>query len=342
MLEILYFMIDLNKLLFTILLNKNVSDIYLFENSSPTIREFNEIVFLQMPNLSTLEIKGIITTLLEKDPDKRKNNKIDQETRNFTFDFDKNNRLRIYIYNNANQSGVIIHILKLKTILLNVPENFYQITEKETGLMLIAGLTNSGKTTTILHILNQIQNKHILIFDKKYELKVKSDKSLISYCNTISEIRKKSPDIILFHDIDDDKKLIETAINCLRDGFLVIASLSASSLKNAITKMIIHENDSLRVLSEYVTAVMFQVLIKKKDCLDSLAVYDFFSFNNAMKNYIIKSDIKQLPSLNIHNTINDLVKKEILDYTAADKTLIKLGYCGLNSNMYNSKQNDVF
>ncbi|WP_339047181.1 ATPase, T2SS/T4P/T4SS family [Candidatus Mesenet endosymbiont of Phosphuga atrata] len=335
-------MIDLNKLLSTILLNKNVSDIYLFENSPPTIREFNEIIFLQMPNLSTLEIKDIIATLLEKDPGKKGSNEIDQETKNFTFDFDANNRLRVHIYDNANQSSVIIHILKLNTTLLNVPKNFYQIIEKAVGLVLIAGPINSGKTTTILHILNQIQNKHILIFDKKCELRVKSDKSLINYCNAISEIRKRSPDIIFFHDIDDDEGLVKTAINCLQDGFLVIASLSASSLKNAIAKMVIHEDNALSVLSEHIIAVMFQILIKKKDCSDSLAIYDFFPLNTVMKNYIINADIKQLPNLNINNIINDLVKKEILDYTAADKTLIKLGYCGLDSNVHNLKRDNEF
>lgn len=335
-------MMDLNKLFSTILLNKNVSDIYLFENSPPTIREFNEIIFLQMPNLSTLDIKDIITTLLEKDPSKKESNEIDQETKNFTFDFDANNRLRVHIYDNTNQNGVIIHILKLNTTLLNVPESFYKIIEKAIGLMLIAGPINSGKTTTALHILNQIQNKNILIFDKKHELRVKSDKSLISYCNTASEIKKRSPDIIFFHDIDDDEGLVKTAINCLQDGFLVIASLSASSLKNAIAKMVIYESNALRVLSEYITAVMFQVLIKEKDCLGNLAVYDFFPLNNAIKNCIINADIKQLPNLNINSTINDLVKKEILDYTAADKVLIKLDYGGLDSNVHHLKLDDAF
>ncbi|WP_339045412.1 ATPase, T2SS/T4P/T4SS family [Candidatus Mesenet endosymbiont of Agriotes lineatus] len=335
-------MVNLDKLLSIILQNKNVSDIYFFENSPPIIREFNEIIFLQIPSLSTTEIKDIITILFEKDLGKKGSNETDQETKDFTFDFDANNRLRVHICNSFNQSSIVIHVLKPNSTSLNIPENFYQIIGKEVGLVLIAGPINSGKTITALHILNQIQNKHILIFDKKHELGVKSDKSLISYCNTTLEIRRKSPDIILFHDIDDDKRLIETAINCLQDGFLVIASLSALSFKDAIAKMVINKNNTLRVLSEYITAVMFQVLIKKKDCLGSLAVYDLFPLNTVMKNHIINADIKQLPNLNINNIINDLVKKEILDYTAADKTLTKLGYGGLDSNVHNLKQDDAF
>lgn len=335
-------MIDLNKLLSITLQNKNVSDIYLFENSPPSIREFNEIVFLQMPTLSTAEIKNIIAILLEKDLGKKESNKTNQEIKDFTFDFDANNRLRIHICNSPNQSSIIIHILRLSTTSLNVPEDFYQTIEKEAGLVLISGPLNSGKTTTMLHTLNQIQNKHILIFDEKHELRVKTNKSLISYCSATSKIKKRSPDIIFFHDIDDDKRLIEIAINCLQDGISVIASLRASSLKDAIAKMVIHENNALRALSEHIIAVMFQVLIKKKDYSDSLAVYDFFLSNNLMKNCIINADIKQLPNLNINNTINDLVKKGVLDHTAAEKTLIKLGYGGLDSNAYNLKQDDAF
>ncbi len=344
-------MTDLHKLLSTILSNhKNTSDIYLFANYPPIIREFEEIIFLQIPNLSILEVKEAINLLSQKyfEHCQKENSEIDKESniKDFTFDFDIKHRLRVHIDDNLNQHGIIIHVLRLDITDLNIPKDFYQAINRDSGLILIASPLNNGQTTTIISILSQIENKRILIFDTKCELKIKSDKSLISYCDLISEnfIRKKSPDIVFFHDIDNDKKLIEVATNCIQDGLLVITSLNSLSIKSAIAKIAIffNNNNILHVLSERIIAVMFQVLVKKKDCLGSLAVYDFISFDNEMKNLIKENNIKELSNQNIDNLINDLVEKEVLDYAAAEKVLIKLGYNGLNNSTSNLKHDDVF
>jgi len=65
---------------------------------------------------------------------------------------------------------------------LGVPEIVKRMTYQSQGVMLVTGKTNSGKTTTLNALINEInneQNKKILTLEKPVEYKHKSNKSII-------------------------------------------------------------------------------------------------------------------------------------------------------------------
>ena len=118
------------------------------------------------------------------------------------------------------------------------------------GMVLLAGVTGSGKSTTIgsmLNWINQNMNKHILTVEDPIEFVFTSDQCLINQLELGQDVSnfhvamkhavREDPDIILVGEMRD-RDTFETAIHAAETGHLVFGTIHASSAPGTIPRII--------------------------------------------------------------------------------------------------------
>jgi twitching motility protein PilT len=135
---------------------------------------------------------------------------------------------------------------------LGVPQTFVNLLDHESGLMLIAGPTGAGKSTTrasLIGVVNETENKHILSLSDTVEFSFTNNQSLIrqrevgpgkdarSYPEALADALRQDPDIITLGDLRDQMSM-ELALDAAQTGHLVIAEIHAHKTTEALTRIL--------------------------------------------------------------------------------------------------------
>ena len=167
---------------------------------------------------------------------------------------------------------------------LGVPDIVRRMTYQPQGLILVTGKTNSGKTTTLNALVNEInetQNKKILSLENPIEFKHTSKKSIIvqkeigkggdvlSFSDGVKNSLREDCDIVIIGEIRD-KLTMEAAIETAESGHLVIGTLHTKSCAETIDRMInfyeVSDQASIKyLLSSVLKLVVSQRLLKGID-----------------------------------------------------------------------------
>ena len=133
---------------------------------------------------------------------------------------------------------------------LCLPPLMEELCKFDQGMVLLAGVTGSGKSTTIGSMLNWINeniNKHILTVEDPIEFVFTSDQCLINQRELGQDVSnfhvamkhavREDPDIILVGEMRD-RDTFETAIHAAETGHLVFGTIHASSAPGTIPRII--------------------------------------------------------------------------------------------------------
>ena len=164
---------------------------------------------------------------------------------------------------------------------LGVPDIVRRMTYQPQGLILVTGKTNSGKTTTLNALINEInetQNKKILSLENPIEYKHKSKKSIIvqkevgqgrdllNFSDGVKNALREDCDILVIGE-SRDKETLEAGIEMAESGHLVIGTLHTKSCAETIDRMInfydVRDQSSVKyLLSSLLKLVISQRLLK--------------------------------------------------------------------------------
>ena len=150
------------------------------------------------------------------------------------------------------------------------------VKEANAGLVLITGPTGSGKTTTIASLLEEInrsrQAKIITIEDpiefnfipKKAEI-IQREIGLDcgSYEQGLREALRQNPDVIVIGEIRDAETSI-VALQAAETGHLVIGSLHANSVVEAITRYLLLGPKERSVEMRYILAKTLRIITNQR------------------------------------------------------------------------------
>ena len=133
---------------------------------------------------------------------------------------------------------------------LNLPSSVQSLCTYDQGMVLLAGVTGSGKSTTIGSMLNWINHnyrKHILTLEDPIEFVFTEDKCLINQREVGQDVYdfeigmkhavRQDPDIILVGEMRD-KETFMTAIHAAETGHLVFGTIHASSASTTIGRIL--------------------------------------------------------------------------------------------------------
>ncbi|QDT70246.1 Twitching mobility protein [Planctomycetes bacterium MalM25] len=133
---------------------------------------------------------------------------------------------------------------------LNLPASVQNLCTYDQGMVLLAGVTGSGKSTTIGSMLNWINanyRKHILTLEDPIEFVFTEDKCLINQREVgfdvidfevgMKHAVREDPDIILVGEMRD-RETFMTAIHAAETGHLVFGTIHASSAPSTIGRIL--------------------------------------------------------------------------------------------------------
>jgi twitching motility protein PilT len=133
---------------------------------------------------------------------------------------------------------------------LFLPESIETLCHYDQGMVLLAGVTGSGKSTTIgsmLNYINTIYRKHILTLEDPIEFIFTEEKCLINQREVGQDVKdfeigmkhavREDPDIILVGELRDEETFM-TAIHAAETGHLVFGTIHASSASTTIGRIL--------------------------------------------------------------------------------------------------------
>ena len=133
---------------------------------------------------------------------------------------------------------------------LHLPASIVNLCTYDQGMVLLAGVTGSGKSTTIASMLNWINHryrKHILTLEDPIEFVFTEDKCLINQREIgldvvdfeigMKHAVREDPDVMLVGEMRD-KETFMTAIHAAETGHLVFGTIHASSAPSTIGRIL--------------------------------------------------------------------------------------------------------
>ncbi|TWU43159.1 Twitching mobility protein [Novipirellula aureliae] len=133
---------------------------------------------------------------------------------------------------------------------LYLPDSIETLCHFDQGMVLLAGVTGSGKSTTIgsmLNYINSIYRKHILTLEDPIEFIFTEDKCLINQREVGQDVKdfsigmkhavREDPDIILVGELRDEETFM-TAIHAAETGHLVFGTIHAASAATTIGRIL--------------------------------------------------------------------------------------------------------
>jgi len=261
---------------------------------------------------------------------------IEKKELDFNFKFNDDYRFRGNAFFQMDGPTIILRTIPAKIPSLkelDMPQSLYNLTKKERGLVLVTGITGSGKSTTLAAMINEInrtQSKHIITIEDPVEFVHKEDKCVIeqrsvgqdtlSFKNALKGALREDPDIILIGEMRDIET-IEIALHAAETGHLVFSTLHTLDTKETINRIIgtfpPEEQSRIRlVLAEILEGVISQRLVKT---LDGKRVA-------AMEILLKTARISELIKENRDSEIRDALEEgsEIYGTQTFDDALVKL------------------
>lgn len=133
---------------------------------------------------------------------------------------------------------------------LYLPAQVDKLCHYDQGMVLLAGVTGSGKSTTIasmLNLVNQTYRKHILTLEDPIEFVFTEEKCLINQREIGQDVKdfaigmkhavREDPDVMLVGEMRDEETFM-TAIHAAETGHLVFGTIHASSAPTTIGRIL--------------------------------------------------------------------------------------------------------
>lgn len=188
------------------------------------------------------------------------------------------------------------------------------ILSRKTGLFLVTGPTWSGKSTSLvamLEHLNHLKPSHMITIEDPIEFIFKPDKCIISqreigndtrsFANALKSAMREDPNIIFVWEIRDPDTA-EAALNMAETGHLVFSTLHTSSASATVNRYIslfppeIQDSVCDR-LSDSLSGVLSQFLVKTADGKSRVGLYELMINTTSIRNNIKRREIKQIDNI---------------------------------------------
>jgi twitching motility protein PilT len=190
-------------------------------------------------------------------------------------------RFRINVFRTRGRSAIAAR--RVSNEILDFEELFLppvcrQIAEVQQGLVLLCGITGSGKSTTIASMLNHINKTracHILTIEDPIEYLFTDDKAIINqrevgidvpnFPIALRALVRENPDVVLIGEMRD-RETFEAALQAAETGHLVFGTIHASSASQAFGRIYDlfpqEEREAIRNMLAYqIQAFVYQKLL---------------------------------------------------------------------------------
>ncbi|MFW5829422.1 MAG: type IV pilus twitching motility protein PilT [Planctomycetota bacterium] len=237
--------------LFRMMVKYDASDLHLKINQPPVFRVQGHLTRMQnTPPMVDRQVEALIGEVLS---DKQVGILEERGYVDFSYYLEEVGRFRFNVFRQSGYLSAAIRRVQLVIPTmeeLRLPQQIHQIAGFERGLVLVGGITGSGKSTTLASILDEINHKrrcHILTLEDPIEYLFQEDKAIINqreigididdFTEALRAAVRQDPDVILVGEMRD-AETFETALRAAETGHLVLGTIHASSCAQTIGRVI--------------------------------------------------------------------------------------------------------
>jgi len=285
--------------------DRGASDVHIKAGDAFRARVHGKLIPLTKQALTPEQTKQIALHLMSNEDDKKR---IDTIT-----DYDCSwvaegiGRFRVNIMRQRNSFMIVMRVIPLDVPTfdqLKLPPILAKIAEAERGMILVTGVTGSGKSSTMaamINYMNQHSNRHILTLENPIEFLHKDISSAVTqreigsdtsdFKQGLKSALRQDPDVIMIGEMRD-AETIDTAMKAAETGHLLISTLHTADALSTINRIVAMfspaEQQVVRIrLAESLHAVISQRLIKTVDGKSRAVAAEVLVNTPAVKDMII-------------------------------------------------------
>ncbi|GAC1479242.1 MAG: type IV pilus twitching motility protein PilT [Gemmatimonadaceae bacterium] len=264
------------------MIKQNASDLHLKVGRPPTLRVNGELSSLAVPPMRPEDLKSLAEQVMTP---KQVKEFSEHKEADFAIGVPGIGRFRVNVYQ---QRGTIAYALRsipyqARTIgELNLPTVVEEIALRPRGLVLITGITGSGKSTALAAMIQHINDKrraNIITIEDPIEFlhrdinchinqrEVGTDTA--SFTQALRRVLRQDPDVMLIGEIRDIDTL-DVALKAADTGHLVFSTLHTTDATQTINRVLSfyppHQQAEVRyALSSALQAVVSLRLVPRSD-----------------------------------------------------------------------------
>lgn len=263
--------------------DRGASDLHIKAGDVFRARIDGKLVPLTKQTLTPDQTRAIAMRLMLRDDDRRR---IDEIT-----DYDCSwglpgvGRFRVNILRQRSSFMVVMRVIPMEVPTfdkLGLPPVLARIAQTERGMVLVTGVTGSGKTSTIAALVNHMNqhvSKHVVTLENPIEFLHRDAHCSItqreigadteSFRMGLRAALRQDPDVILVGEMRDPET-VDTAMKAAETGHLLISTVHTPDAQSTINRIIAmfppEEQGIVRIrLAESLHAVVSQRLLPRMD-----------------------------------------------------------------------------
>jgi twitching motility protein PilT len=228
---------------------------------------------------------------------------------------------------------------------LGLPPVLEKISSYEQGMVIVAGVTGSGKSTTLaamIDYINEREQLHILTIEDPIEYLFTSKKAVINqrevgidvsdWTVALKHAVRQDPDVILVGEMRD-RETFEAGLNAAETGHLVFCTLHASSASSTIGRILDLFPPDMhgavrQSLAFNLKAIVCQKLVpSRKPGVQRVPTNEIMIVNPTIRELLIKGEDKKLPDalrigliegmIDFNESLRQLVDRGDIDHEPA-------------------------
>ncbi len=289
------------------MIRRGGSDLHIFVGFPPVMRVNGSLEPTEQPTVTPEDMVALAEQILT--PKQLKTFEAEKEI-DFGFGVPGLGRFRANV---CKQRGTIAMVFRLVPMdvpaleSLNLPDVISEICLRPRGLILVTGITGSGKSTTLasmLQLINQEKRSKIITIEDPIEFLHARRNGLVaqrevgtdteSFSSALRHVLRQDPDVIMVGEIRD-LETMQIAITAANTGHLLMSTLhtidAAQSINRVISFFPTHQHAEVRLLlSSCLQAIVSMRLVPRMDGNGRVPAVEVMLCTPTIQEYIIDPD----------------------------------------------------
>jgi twitching motility protein PilT len=317
------------------------SDLIVKTGKAPVIRLRGDLKSLDTDPVTHEEFIGITKHILTKEQfdDLHKFGSVD-----FAYDYDEGNRFRVNLFQSRGKLSIAARLITSNILpfeKLHLPQVMADISMQPQGIVLLAGVTGSGKSTTIASMLDYVNERkpvHIITIEDPIEYIYKDKKATIhqreigidclDFKIALRALVRENPDIVLVGEMRD-AETFEAALHAAETGHLVFGTIHASSATQTFQRIYDlfphEEREQVRkILAYQMRAIVYQKLLPTlHENIPRIPALEILVNNGVVRKYILEGREGELHEV-LKST--EALKSGMIDFNGSLVKLVEQEY----------------
>jgi twitching motility protein PilT len=323
------------------------SDLILKSGTPPKLRIRGAVKPLDMEILTAEEFFAITKHILDEEQiaDLHKYGSVD-----FAYDYDDHNRFRVNLFQARGRLSAALRLITSKIRRfedLYLPPIMSEIAMQPQGIVLLSGVTGSGKSTTIAAMLDYVNERkpvHIVTIEDPIEYIFNDKKATINqreigidcldFKIALRALVRENPDIVLVGEMRDNETF-EAALHAAETGHLVYGTIHASSTTQTFSRIYgLFEQEEVeqvrRILGYQMRAFVYQKLLPTLHAnIHRIPGLEILINNSVVRKHILEAregelreylksiEARQVGMVDFNGSLVDLVEREYIHMKVA-------------------------